>query len=277
LFRTVVTFWISSTASKCDPLRWSFIVQKLKKSHGARSGDYVRFSSTMIDCFVKNSLKESAVYEDALLWWSIHLSGNSSGLTQRNCCLRCSKLWDGASGWQSELTGETLYALSLVVRESNQHCPDDLFWHPRFLGAERPWIFSSYALSLCLGIMLKNITFFPSDDSRSLFPLIHSETSTESSSSASLIVTEALWYHLGTNFLHPQVFNQNQSYNLSVDIYFLPNHCDIRHLSFSIDVITFPASSSGLWLLDLQVVCETRLSPILPKAVYIIHNHVLLT
>jgi hypothetical protein len=81
LFRAaVITFQASSAVSASDPVRWFFMVNKRKRSYGARKWMFP-FEITLTD---------STDWEGALSWHRIHLFGKSSDLTRRTHCHRLS-------------------------------------------------------------------------------------------------------------------------------------------------------------------------------------------
>jgi hypothetical protein len=64
----VVLLLMSSMSSKCLLFNISYIFENRKTSLGARSGEQGVCSSTAIHLLAKNSLTDSAIWADALLW-----------------------------------------------------------------------------------------------------------------------------------------------------------------------------------------------------------------
>jgi hypothetical protein len=95
LFRMPVgTFWISTTVSKCRPLRRFWISGERRKSHGKRFGEEVGCSRTTINFFARNSLKASSCVKACHCGARIYMTGKMAALTKRFRCLRRSKNWE---------------------------------------------------------------------------------------------------------------------------------------------------------------------------------------
>jgi hypothetical protein len=85
----------------------------------------------------ENSLMKIDVWESMLLWCSIHMWGNSSGLTLRTHCLRLSK----TLRWHHRLPNLTRWGkfsvrYPIAVKGTNQHSLDFWIWHPCLLATE---------------------------------------------------------------------------------------------------------------------------------------------
>lgn len=71
----------------------------------------------------------------------------------------------------------------------------------------------------------------------------------------SLLGSELLGHYSSTNFLHPQIFNRNQSYSLSTDLQFFCNHSDSKPL-------IIPCQSSQLFDIFIWIWCQMSRSAV---------------
>jgi hypothetical protein len=98
------------------------------------------------------------------------------------------------------------------------------------------FVVSLIALLLCLRVILKKPAFIPSDDCIQPFAILLDSLQKVSANFPPVlqfVMNEILLHSLCTNFLHPQIFHQNQFHGLYVDIQFIYNYFDSKVLIIS--------------------------------------------